>query len=149
MTDEIETDRCTGHCCRDFTLPYTSIKEMKEVAEKQRLDVIKEMKHEKDIAKRNKLALGHLRSDLNLVPDMLIELGGMEFDCNGNLITHTIYHYTCKHLDEETGDCKNYKYRPRMCREYPYGRECQYKGCTRKIKTTENSLQTEKELINA
>lgn len=34
--------------------------------------------------------------------------------------------YTCRHWDEETGLCGVYEDRPRMCRDFPYGRRCDY-----------------------
>lgn len=43
---------------------------------------------------------------------------------------HKGYHYTCKHFDKNTGNCRIYKTRPKMCSAYPYGNECKYKGCT-------------------
>ena len=36
--------------------------------------------------------------------------------------------YDCKHL-ADNGDCKIYKYRPNMCRNYPAD-VCEFKGCT-------------------
>lgn len=41
------------------------------------------------------------------------------------------YYYTCRHYNRKTGDCMAYDRRPKMCREYPYGRGCEYPGCTR------------------
>lgn len=38
------------------------------------------------------------------------------------------HHFTCKNWDEETRLCKVYEDRPAMCRDYPYGQECQH-GC--------------------
>lgn len=39
------------------------------------------------------------------------------------------YWYTCKHL-LENNDCEIYDNRPRMCKDYPYGKKCHYEGCT-------------------
>lgn len=36
--------------------------------------------------------------------------------------------YTCKHFVEATGLCGVYDQRPKMCREFPYGKVCDY-GC--------------------
>jgi len=41
---------------------------------------------------------------------------------------HRGHHFTCKNWDEETRLCKVYETRPQMCRDYPYGQECQH-GC--------------------
>lgn len=38
------------------------------------------------------------------------------------------HHFTCKNWDEETRLCRIYEDRPTMCRDYPYGQECQH-GC--------------------
>ena len=38
--------------------------------------------------------------------------------------------FTCRHLDELTGDCLIYESRPGMCRDYPYSRPCGYPGCS-------------------
>jgi Fe-S-cluster containining protein len=37
-------------------------------------------------------------------------------------------HYTCSAFDPVSGNCMAYEDRPRLCREYPYGRPCEY--CT-------------------
>lgn len=41
---------------------------------------------------------------------------------------HRGHFFTCKNWDEETRLCKIYEDRPAMCRDYPYGQECQH-GC--------------------
>lgn len=38
------------------------------------------------------------------------------------------HHFTCKNWDEDTRLCRIYEDRPTMCRDYPYGQECQH-GC--------------------
>lgn len=38
--------------------------------------------------------------------------------------------YTCKHLDEASGDCIQYESRPRMCRNHPGQKQCPFIGCT-------------------
>lgn len=42
------------------------------------------------------------------------------------------YWYTCVHFDRVGRRCMNYEGRPRMCRQYPYGHSCLYKGCTQR-----------------
>lgn len=61
--------------------------------------------------------------DGDFIRDMLIELGPHE-DPN------RIY-ATCRHFDGR--DCTAYDQRPDMCRRYPYGRACEYAGCTRRV----------------
>ena len=47
--------------------------------------------------------------------------------------TATEQHYwTCSNHDRATGNCAIYDTRPRMCKEYPYGRPCGYIDCTQK-----------------
>lgn len=40
--------------------------------------------------------------------------------------------YTCVHYDAASRRCLNYTQRPAMCAEYPYGSQCQYKGCSQR-----------------
>ena len=37
-------------------------------------------------------------------------------------------YFTCKNWDPETKLCRTYETRPRMCREYPYARACEFCG---------------------
>lgn len=67
--------------------------------------------------------------DVHLVATMVRPLG--EFTTHP--ITGTEYDqptalYSCVHLDGD-GDCGIYDRRPAMCRDYPYGRRCEYSGC--------------------
>lgn len=95
--------RCTGHCCRRFNLPAP----LDEIVRRRNPDVCPP--GEKHIEDGDKLA------------EMLIPL-----DDQGPVN----YWFTCKHHDPVSGDCTNYENRPRMCREYPYGRDCEYDDCT-------------------
>lgn len=38
--------------------------------------------------------------------------------------------YTCKYFDGH--NCTAYEERPAMCRDYPYGKQCTFEGCTLK-----------------
>ena len=38
--------------------------------------------------------------------------------------------YTCRHWDTSTRRCRVYAHRPRMCRDYPYGKPCAHCGLT-------------------
>lgn len=53
------------------------------------------------------------------IADMVVPIGE---DATGPL-------YTCRHLDE-AGNCSIYNTRPRMCRTFPDGAACPFKGCT-------------------
>lgn len=110
-------DRCTGHCCRAFTLPFNS-ETLKERA--ARLE------------------------DGKVIADMVIPLyegpaRDMPLDVRTSVDTEAqrlagsydfapIYVFTCRHFDG-TG-CKIYARRPSMCSTYPNGRRCAYDGCT-------------------
>lgn len=60
-------------------------------------------------------------SEAGQIADMLIPLGARD---DGREM------FTCRHHDTETGDCRIYEDRPRMCRDYPYGRSCEHSECT-------------------
>ena len=59
--------------------------------------------------------------DEDIIVDMLIPL---EWDEEGGAT------FTCRHFDTETNNCQIYDRRPGMCRNYPYGKECSFPGCT-------------------
>lgn len=100
------SQRCTGHCCKNFPLPRT-IEELRENWLLWRTG-----KHAENPAA--------IIEDIDLIYPMVIPLG---VDRNG---THR---YTCKHL-LANGDCSIYIDRPRMCSEYPYGHPCDHDECT-------------------
>lgn len=48
-----------------------------------------------------------------------------------NLSIHVSGEYhTCKYFNDKTRNCDNYLERPKMCKEYPYGRNCDFSDCT-------------------
>lgn len=57
--------------------------------------------------------------DLQLIAQMLVALPDYQ---NGWL--------TCRYYDRDESRCAIYEQRPRMCRDYPYDKPCQYEGCT-------------------
>ena len=107
-----ETQRCSGHCCRSFHLPFGP----PEIDFHRRA-------FEKGVRKWK---------DIDKVAAMVIfrysrhQKGGMRFL------------YTCKFLNRKTGDCENYEGRPAMCKDFPYkasgfkpdGSCVAFKGCT-------------------
>ena len=112
----VKKQRCTGHCCKRFTLPYSpediqAQAEAHERGDKSWLDS-KGGKHMK------------FNPDIEQIANMIIYLDRGE--------KNDLYLYTCGNLDKETGNCKIYEDRPSMCREYPYGKKCNFKGCTMK-----------------
>jgi Fe-S-cluster containining protein len=40
------------------------------------------------------------------------------------------HYYSCKHFDHKDKVCTIYEIRPEVCRAYPYGKKCEYAGCT-------------------
>lgn len=141
-----EISRCTGHCCRDFSLP-SSPEDLQKLFKEKYIEHKKHFQRIKDSSKRFAKTIKYLKSDVFIVPQMVIPLASIEVDLNGELIPYTMHHYTCKYHDLKTGDCTIYEYRPRMCSgfpEYSPNGKCPYKACTRKIK--ENVALIENEL---
>ena len=123
-------DRCTGHCCRAFTLPWSP-------AELQVLLA--------DYRRWRRLGLPpkggrKLLRDVQKITDMIIHLGrfpaaewpapyrpevraGVPPDEG-----HRDF-YTCRHLLPD-GNCGDYERRPQVCRDFPYRHPCQYAPCT-------------------
>ena len=109
-------DRCTGHCCRDFTVPLT---------------------REQLVEYRRRAAAGEplVRdgeknwSDIETIVDMLVHVRTHATAPDGSPLHAPVSRYTCRHL-QPNGDCGIYERRPQMCRKYPYGGECQYRTCT-------------------
>lgn len=108
-------DRCTGHCCKAFTLPCS-------------MDVVKLKVEEGTV------------TDGAIIADMLIPMyagpyAGMPDDIRAkvdkvaasNRTDEPAFVYTCRHFDG--ANCTNYEGRPDMCKAYPYGTRCEYRGC--------------------
>lgn len=105
--------RCSGHCCRAFTLPYSP---------------------------EQLLQPDRLLEDGDVIRGMLVFLKeANEGDPHPTDPVQTTagrkWYYTCKHLDDQSGNCMIYATRPMMCRDYPYGNECKFSGCTMEPKT--------------
>src|ERR1700690_370117 len=71
-----------------------------------------------DKLKENAAAFG---GDYALILDMIIQLPDAPDDHGPR--------YTCRHL-LASGDCGIYETRPKLCSEFPYGRDCNVEGCT-------------------
>lgn len=108
MSGPTQENRCTGHCCSKFYLPF---------------------KDKEALARGAKNA-----EDFEYIYDMVIKLPEQAEDGEGIPIPEgedRRYHWwTCKHHDTKTGDCTAYDKRPSMCSGYPYGGPCLMKGCT-------------------
>lgn len=102
---------CTGVCCAAFTWPRTI----------------------SEVRKRERLMLDGATIAGMLVPltpkeakERHVAFGGTQPE---RFVWKRRGHYfTCRHWDEETRLCGIYDQRPAMCREYPYGKECDH-GC--------------------
>lgn len=91
--------RCTGHCCRGFSLEHP---------------------HEVVKAEFAKFQNGEQSfiPDVEKIAAMLIPLGtfrGQEL-------------FTCRHLGVD-GNCTAYETRPQMCRDFPGPDPCKYRNC--------------------
>lgn len=128
-------DRCTGQCCTAFTLPY-SPDEMKAKYEawiRKPADQLRMSQDETLLQGRESVP-----EDVHLVYPMLVHLGehvtspvrGISMLNKWKHSDRPTHWYTCKHFDKGTKNCTIYDHRPQMCREYPYGNKCEYKGCS-------------------
>jgi Fe-S-cluster containining protein len=113
--------RCTGHCCKRFTLPLTP-EALQILAEGYKIDPHYGKYPKEEILK---------------VADMVIYLDTSNLDPDGTPHPdgREAAYYTCKHYDQVSGNCQDYENRPMMCKQYPdYGRgaACKYKSCTMK-----------------
>jgi Fe-S-cluster containining protein len=120
MAEEI--NRCTGHCCKKFTLQHTP--------NKLKLLFIGKGKanydggdHQFDSKKVQQIFL------------MVKFLGMQKTDpaTNDELINEVPV-YSCRNFNTVTNNCDIYEHRPKICRDYPNGIKCRYTGCTRTVK---------------
>lgn len=128
--DEVETSRCTGHCCRAFALPTTTDEELAWQPTLFRM-----------AERGDPLPKGaRLFVDGDVVAKMVIPLG--VFSRNpllppGPPDSDPAMFYTCKNL-LPNGDCNVYRTRPAVCRGFPYRDEpCTFPGCTRRCAPSE------------
>lgn len=129
-----KSDRCTGHCCMAFRLPL-SPKELAAKAAEPKPDMrrVPPGRRARDRA---------LYADVQTIADMVVYLG--EHPRNPVALTNqpgesrvgvdgkvAIAHwYTCIYFDGDTRNCTIHRERPYMCRDFPYGRPCEFRACT-------------------
>jgi len=95
--------RCTGHCCRDFSLPYFP----------------------DEFKRRHK----HIVDGVQIYR-MVIYIGIGHLNHAGQRVKY-YPRYTCRNYNSDKKECEIYEDRPAMCRDYPYrGQTCTYPGCT-------------------
>lgn len=116
----IESERCTGHCCRRFYMEFSP-------------QVLKE-KYERWI-EQGKPAY----HDIGKVYPLLTFLGKSYIGVDGIERQDSGYYYTCKAFDGN--GCTIYDDRPQMCSNYPYGDPCKYKQCTMKLEPVLGPLE--------
>jgi len=117
----MEVQRCTGHCCKQFSLPHSP-----DLLEKDYQVYLKWAKDQSNPHPRFK--------ETHIVSQMVIHIGEGKIVSGKFIEGKTGSHiYTCKHYNTETGNCMNYEGRPEMCKDYPYGDVCSYAGCTLKM----------------
>lgn len=97
--------RCTGHCCRGFTI-------------RGGLEAVRRNRDEGSDDAAQLLTLLVPIGKHNNTP----ENGGVPDEAGGE-------YFTCKHIGGG-GDCGIYKDRPYMCHAYPNRETCEYNNCT-------------------
>lgn len=108
-------ERCVGHCCQKFTIPYEP--EQLRAAE---LQVEAWRAAGADQSRWPEFTRGlAVPEDIETIGAMVVYLGQEDGSP----------YYTCKHFDEATSNCAIYETRPRMCSAFPYGRRCPYDAC--------------------
>lgn len=137
--------QCSGHCCRDFTLEL-SPGELVRIGRAERLhklarqidpsiDKFDGEKSKESLAiKQDADAIHEQWLDQSaFISDMVIYLGfypdAKIYEAGESVSETWAHHYTCKHLGAGSR-CTIYERRPDMCRNYPNGEPCRYRGCT-------------------
>ena len=142
---EVDTSRCTGHCCEDVGL-YVGPEELKTQYYRW---IESGHYHGRDYRSPNASAEDPYANDLCvqrdyarltecihlLYPMLVFTHEDREHpDRPGAPQDRRVYHYRCKHFDQEKRACSIYEIRPFMCRQF--GTDgCGYKGCTWKSAT--------------
>ncbi len=128
-------NRCTGHCCRSFYLPF-SPKELREAYDRWYASQTGYPVHKTTTEPKDQ----RLYQDIHLVAPMVEHLGKFRKNPLGTVNDDGFgkerrHYYRCKLFDPKAKRCTIYEIRLRMCREYPYGNKCNYRGCTwKKVK---------------
>lgn len=133
MTSPEIEDRCTGHCCENFTVIHSpgSLKD----AYLTWLDLSQSLPEErkyKDVPRDNRYFLDH---EMFLIYPMLVYKSSSMVHPDRPHIEQPQpqYHYSCKHFDPVARVCTIYDIRPNICRLYGDSSDgCGYKECTSK-----------------
>ena len=127
----VDCGRCTGHCCSGFTLPYPHtyfIEAAWFALEYEVLPlIVSHARQAHDIA--------HAHNKHRIIVDgvfiahMIVPVQAEEARTKYiNPIQADLHFFKCRHL--KNGNCSVYEQRPNMCRNFPYGSPCPFKGCT-------------------
>lgn len=118
-------DRCTGHCCKVFSLPASPA----ELKQRARWSRRHRLTGKLPGPASDRAPAPLLVEDIEQIATMAQPIGYSRNDpITGVEWLKAVHWYTCRNLDA-AGNCTVYDTRPRMCREYPYGRQCQHKAC--------------------
>ncbi len=116
MIQQLPKDRCTGHCCEKFQLPWNQ--------------------KGLDKALEDTLHGTMVWQDMEFVHDMVIFIGPTEESLIENLENtdsgQQFWDWTCRHFDKENRICTVYDKRPQMCRKHGVDYPCATQGCTMK-----------------
>lgn len=104
---------CPGYCCAAFYWPWTLRQQRERASRAYDGEQIAEM--------LIPLTPKEARERYERFSGTKARPGTFTWEARG-------HHFTCKNWDEETRLCTIYEDRPTMCRDYPYGQECQH-GC--------------------
>ena len=127
--------RCTGHCCQTFTLP---------LGPDELMDIYRRWAD--PMRKDGQGFPDRTLSDIHLIAPMVTYLGFFlepPVKVVNTVVPHAAHYYSCKHFNREKKICTIYEDRPGMCRDYPYGRKCNYAECTWSEEKAEKKTGTE------
>lgn len=124
----VETERCTGHCCKRFYLPKSP-------------DEIQQM-YEDWLKFGQQGTRPH--NDIDIIAPMLIYLEYSNVHTDGSIKPYKSHYYTCRNFDGQ--GCRIYDRRPAMCSDYPYNAPCIYKDCTMKLEPLHGCLEAPRKL---
>jgi Fe-S-cluster containining protein len=120
--------RCTGHCCRYFVVGSgLTLDDLKENLRRSQNDgpwpqhII------------GKPSLRGPAIDIEILVEMLIPLDKRPPGAASPRQESDAPRFTCKWLDQDGGDCRNYEGRPDMCRIFPSDHSCEYAHCTKEL----------------
>ena len=135
-----KTDRCTGHCCRCFTIPFAPHELEAAYWRWQKGGTPFESRGQQPMPDY---------TDIHLIAPMVTYIGAFEKPpkaakqinpadvqlLNAGKFGAPVHFYSCKHFDPQKRICTIYSMRPMMCSAYPNGKPCNYAGCTwKKVK---------------